>query len=96
MVDFNLVADGICCGWSLNATSTEDNVITRLDIARSMSRLRCLRVSDNRLEGSLDVRALANVRILYADRNRITGIIHGEKLKRLETLSLRYQSGKGL
>ncbi len=75
----------------------DDNLIRRLDIAGTMSRLRCLRVSDNRLEGSLDVRGLGSVRILYADRNRLKGIIHGEKLKRLETLSLRYQtSGKRL
>lgn len=74
----------------------EENLIRRLDIAGTMSRLRCLRVSDNRLEGSLDVRGLGTVRILYADRNRLQGIIHGEKLKRLETLSMRYQSGKSL
>jgi Leucine-rich repeat (LRR) protein len=90
---FILMANGV---WATNCFVTENNVITRLDIAGSMSRLRCLRLSDNRLEGSLDVRALGNVRILYADRNRITGITHGEKMKTLETLSLRYQSGKGL
>lgn len=74
----------------------DDNMIRRLDVVRTMSRLRCLRVSDNRLEGSLDVRGLCAVRILHADRNRLEGIIHGEKMKRLETLSLRYQSGRGL
>ena len=71
-------------------------MLARLDIEGTMSRLRCLRVSDNRLEGSLDVRGLGAVRILYADRNRLNGIIHGEKVQRLETLSMRYQSGKGL
>jgi hypothetical protein len=78
------------------AVRPDDNAIRKLDIAGNMGRLRCLRVSDNRLEGSLDVRGLGGVRILYADRNRLRGIIHGEKLKRLETLSMRYQSGKGL
>jgi hypothetical protein len=75
---------------------SDHNEIERLDIAGPMQRLRCFRASDNRLEGSLDVRWMGNVRILHADRNRLTGLVHGEKLRRLETMSLRYQSGRGL
>ncbi|KAG8754656.1 hypothetical protein FRC14_004860 [Serendipita sp. 396] len=80
----------------VNFVNLDENAITRLDIGGIMSGLRCFRLSDNRLEGTLDVRQLVNVKILYADRNRLRGLIHTEKLKRLETLSLRYQGGNGL
>lgn len=74
---------------------TDHNMIERVETLGTLNRLRCLRLSDNRLT-TLDVRAFPNLRILYADRNRLSGLGHAERLTRLETLSLRYQSGKGL
>lgn len=60
-----------------------------------MPHLRSLRLSDNRLT-HLDVGHLRALKTLYADRNRLTSLIQAERLEKLETLSLRQQSGKGL
>ena len=60
-----------------------------------MARLRILRVSSNRLR-SLDVRMAPNLRTLYADNNSLSGFANLHKLTKLENLSVRNQSGRGL
>ena len=61
----------------------------------TMPRLRILRVSGNKLQ-QLDVGALPNLRTLYADNNTLERLAHADRLGKLENLSLRNQSGKGL
>lgn len=60
-----------------------------------MVRLRILRVSGNRLY-RLNVVSFPNLRTLYADNNALTNLVKAERLTRLENLSLRNQSGRGL
>ena len=61
----------------------------------TMSRLRILRVSGNKLK-QLDVGALPNLRTLYVDNNALERLGHADRLGKLENLSMRNQSGKGL
>lgn len=61
----------------------------------TMARLRILRVSGNRLR-HLDVGGLANLRTLYADNNWLGELTKVDRLTKLENLSLRNQSGRGL
>jgi len=77
------------------ASPPDRNRLCKFDIPKQLSRLRCLRLSDNQIV-SLDLRHCPNLRILHADQNRITVFGSGERLSKLETLSLRYQSGKRL
>ena len=60
-----------------------------------MPRLRILRVSGNRLS-ELRVSMVPNVRTLYADNNGLNSVAKVDRLTRLENLSLRNQSGRGL
>ena len=60
-----------------------------------MSKLRTLRISNNRLT-RLDVSRFMNVRTLYADNNKLCGVDGAQKLRILENLSLRNQGGEGL
>ena len=60
-----------------------------------MSKLRILRISGNRLH-RLDVSPFPNIRTLYADNNALTDLAKAARLSRLENLSLRNQSGRGL
>jgi Leucine-rich repeat (LRR) protein len=73
----------------------DNNLLDSLQIEKPMPHLRSLRLSDNRLT-QLDVGHLRALKTLYADRNRLTSLIRAERLEKLETLSLRQQSGKGL
>ena len=61
----------------------------------TMARLRILRVSGNRLR-HLDVGGMANLRTLYADNNWLGELTKVDRLTKLENLSLRNQSGRGL
>lgn len=60
-----------------------------------MKRLRILRASHNRLH-RLDVGQYANLRTLYVDNNALGGLEEGERLGRLENLSMRNQSSRDL
>jgi protein NUD1 len=60
-----------------------------------MPKLRVLRLSNNKLQ-RLNGAAFPNIRTLYADNNAITGLDKAHRLLKLENLSLRNQSGKGL
>ena len=60
-----------------------------------LPRLRILRVSANRLR-HLQVAAVPNVRTLYADNNALSSLVNVDRLSKLENLSLRNQSGRGV
>lgn len=60
-----------------------------------MTRLRILRASNNRLH-SLDVGHFTNLRTLYLDNNSLAGLLKGERLVKLENLSMRNQSCRDL
>ncbi|KAF5315468.1 hypothetical protein D9619_007020 [Psilocybe cf. subviscida] len=88
---------------SLIALNLDMNSLPELLVSRdgtgmgsvTMPRLRILRVSGNKLQ-QLDVGALPNLRTLYADNNALERLGHADRLGKLENLSLRNQSGKGL
>lgn len=56
-----------------------------------MPRLRILRASNNRLQ-MLNVAPFGSVRTLYVDNNSLPGLVKGERLGKLENLSMRNQS----
>ncbi|KAH7336799.1 hypothetical protein B0J17DRAFT_664890 [Rhizoctonia solani] len=60
-----------------------------------LPRLRHLRLSDNKLT-ELDCSSFVNLRTLYLDNNKLGTLRHVEKARRLENLSLRNQTGRGL
>lgn len=60
-----------------------------------MTRLRILRASNNRLH-SLDVGQFTNLRTLYLDNNALASLLKGERLVKLENLSMRNQSCREL
>lgn len=80
---------------TLVTLSLDHNGLASLSIAAPLSRLRNLRISDNKLT-ELDCSALVNLRTLYADNNKLGTLRHIERARRLENLSLRNQNGRGL
>lgn len=60
-----------------------------------MTKLRVLRLSDNRLN-EVDLAAFPNVRTLYMDNNRLGDVLNASRLTRLENLSVRSQTGSNL
>lgn len=60
-----------------------------------MTRLRILRASNNHLH-SLNVGHFTNLRTLYLDNNALAGLVRGERLVKLENLSMRNQSCRDL
>ncbi|KDR82633.1 hypothetical protein GALMADRAFT_238061 [Galerina marginata CBS 339.88] len=80
---------------SLIALNTDMNCLSELGAGGTMGRLRILRVSGNRLQ-NLDVGEMANLRTLYADNNALASLVKVDRLTKLENLSLRNQSGRGL
>jgi Leucine-rich repeat (LRR) protein len=76
-------------------TIQDHNRLESLEADGPMPRLRTLRVSDNRL-ARLDASRFTNVRTLYADNNRLSGLLGAQRLRKLENVSLRNQGGKGL
>ncbi|KAG6900391.1 hypothetical protein C0993_011379 [Termitomyces sp. T159_Od127] len=73
----------------------DNNELGELEVDGRMPKLRVLRASGNRLR-ELRVGALVNLRTLYADNNCLTSLVEVERLTRLENLSVRNQSGRGL
>ena len=59
-----------------------------------MTRLKILRVSGNRLQ-QLNTAPFPNLRTLYADNNSLGRVLKAHRLTKLESLSLRNQSGRG-
>lgn len=73
----------------------DDNSLGELEAGGIMRKLRILRASSNRLRG-LNVGQFPNLRTLYLDNNCVEGVVKLDRLPKLENLSLRYQSGRGL
>ncbi|KAJ1303513.1 hypothetical protein OPQ81_011698 [Rhizoctonia solani] len=80
---------------TLVTLNLDHNALTSLHIEAPLPRLRHLRISDNKLT-ELDCSSLVNLRTLYLDNNKLGTLCHIEKARRLENLSLRNQSGRGL
>ncbi|KAG8727569.1 hypothetical protein FRC12_022398, partial [Ceratobasidium sp. 428] len=80
---------------TLVTLNLDHNAIGTLNIDGPLPRLRVIRLSDNKLS-ELDCSSFTNLRTLYADNNRLGHIRHADKARRLENLSLRNQSGRGL
>jgi Leucine-rich repeat (LRR) protein len=79
----------------LRTDCLDHNRISTLDTNGTLPKLRILRLSSNKLQ-RISGAAFPNLRTLYADNNAITGLDKVSKLSKLENLSLRNQSGKGL
>lgn len=71
------------------------NSLEDVDMQGTMPKLRILRASSNRLK-QLNAGAFPNLRTLYADNNSLAGLIKVNRLTKLENLSVRHQSGRGL
>ncbi|VDC04605.1 unnamed protein product [Peniophora sp. CBMAI 1063] len=80
---------------ALIVLNLDQNNLSELAVGGALARLRVLRVSGNRLQ-RLSARAFPHVRTLYADNNALPELADARRLARLENLSLRNQSGKGL
>ncbi|KAG5639424.1 hypothetical protein H0H81_002292 [Sphagnurus paluster] len=77
------------------AVSLDSNELKELELEGTMPKLRILRVSGNRLH-QLRVASVPNLRTLYADNNSLSSLVKVDRLTKLENLSLRNQSGRGL
>ncbi|KAH7913431.1 hypothetical protein BJ138DRAFT_1146190 [Hygrophoropsis aurantiaca] len=76
---------------ALVALNIDNNMLDHLEPGGSMSRLRILRVSGNRLR-HLNVAPFPNLRTLYVDNNSLATLVKAERLAKLENLSMRNQS----
>jgi protein NUD1 len=70
----------------------DHNRLSTLTTSNPVPRLRVLRLSDNRL-CQMNVAQYPNLRTLYMDGNRLTGLTQMIRLSKLENLSLRNQRG---
>lgn len=84
-----------CCQVCLTDVHGDGNLLDDLDAGGSMIRLRILRASNNRLH-SLDMGQFTNLRTLYLDNNALCRLDKGERLGKLENLSVRNQSSREL
>ncbi|QRW20345.1 Septation initiation network scaffold protein cdc11 [Rhizoctonia solani] len=80
---------------TLVTLNLDHNALAELHVNTPLPRLRNLRLSDNKL-AELDCSSFVNLRTLYVDNNKLGALRHVEKARRLENLSLRNQSGRGL
>ncbi|CEL62378.1 Septation initiation network scaffold protein cdc11 OS=Schizosaccharomyces pombe (strain 972 / ATCC 24843) GN=cdc11 PE=1 SV=1 [Rhizoctonia solani AG-1 IB] len=80
---------------TLVTLNLDHNVLADLHVDTPLPRLRNLRLSDNKLT-ELDCSSFVNLRTLYVDNNKLGTLRHVDKARRLENLSLRNQSGRGL
>ncbi|KIK26661.1 hypothetical protein PISMIDRAFT_94488 [Pisolithus microcarpus 441] len=76
---------------ALIALNVDGNALEQIEPGGTMPRLRILRASNNRLQ-TLNVAPFGNVRTLYVDNNSLSGLVKGERLGKLENLSMRNQS----
>jgi Leucine-rich repeat (LRR) protein len=73
----------------------DNNQVDHLEPGGVMPRLRILRASGNRLQ-RLNVAPFPNLRTLYVDNNSLDSLVKAERLAKLENLSMRNQSCRGL
>ncbi|KAI6114273.1 hypothetical protein F5141DRAFT_1105535 [Pisolithus sp. B1] len=76
---------------ALIALNVDGNALEQIEPGGTMPRLRILRASNNRLQ-MLNVAPFGSVRTLYVDNNSLPGLVKGERLGKLENLSMRNQS----
>ncbi|KAI6041446.1 hypothetical protein EDC04DRAFT_2565693 [Pisolithus marmoratus] len=76
---------------ALIALNVDGNALEQIEPGGTMPRLRTLRASNNRLQ-TLNVAPLGNLRTLYVDNNSLPSLVKGERLGKLENLSMRNQS----
>ncbi|KNZ73029.1 Septation initiation network scaffold protein cdc11 [Termitomyces sp. J132] len=86
---------GLASLQGLVSLNIDNNELGELELDGPMGKLRVLRISGNRL-CELCVGMMRNLRTLYADNNSLTSVVKVEELTKLENLSLRNQSGRGL
>ena len=79
----------------MTAVFPDSNCVKSLDIDGPMPRLKVLRGSGNRLT-TLNISHAPNLRTLYLDNNSLVSVVHLNRLTKVENLSLRNQSGRGL
>ncbi|KAG8907834.1 hypothetical protein FRB99_002007 [Tulasnella sp. 403] len=87
--------DGLGELTELISLNLDNNRLETLSSEVALVKLRVLRLSANLLT-RLDVAVFPNVRTLYVDNNRLSELVHADRLTRLENLSLRSQGGSGL
>ncbi|KAB5585421.1 hypothetical protein GE09DRAFT_1070647 [Coniochaeta sp. 2T2.1] len=77
---------------ALNTLFLDGNELDNLslDADKPLSSLKYLSLSDNNLE-TIDLKAAPQLRLLHADRNRITSLTGFSRARRLDSLSLREQ-----
>jgi len=75
--------------------AVDNNELGTLHVEGNMPKLRILRLSGNRVQ-QLQVGGMPNLRTLYADNNALSTVAKLERLTKLENVSMRNQSGRGL
>ncbi|CDZ96542.1 Protein phosphatase 1, regulatory subunit, and related proteins [Phaffia rhodozyma] len=80
---------------SLRSLILDGNKLRTLEPSGQIRKLRSLKVSDNKLT-QLDIGQFPQLRILYADDNRLKRINRSARSTKLERLSLRNQEGSHL
>ncbi|OIW28000.1 hypothetical protein CONLIGDRAFT_634330 [Coniochaeta ligniaria NRRL 30616] len=77
---------------ALNTLFIDGNELDSLHVSeeKPLLSLKYLSLSDNNLQ-TIDMKALPNLRLLHADRNRITSLSGFSRARRLDSLSLREQ-----
>lgn len=79
---------------NLVSLNVDNNALAAVEAHRTtMPKLRILRASGNKLS-VLNVGLFPNLKTLYADGNALAGVKNGHKLAKLESLSLRSQTGR--
>lgn len=84
--------DGLDQLTALNALFVDGNELDSLPMSheKPLPSLKYLSLSDNNLQ-TIDLKAVQNLRLLHADRNRLTGLTGFSRARRLDSLSLREQ-----
>lgn len=78
----------------LTKLTIDDNEVHELECQGKHKKLRKLSLRNNQLE-ELDVSAFVGLKELQLDENNAVELIGADKLRRLETLSVKYQKRKG-
>lgn len=82
---------------ALNTLFVDGNELDSLPMSheKPLASLKYLSLSDNNLQ-SIDLKAVPNLRLLHADRNRLTRLTGFSRARRLDSLSLREQRIDGV
>ncbi|KDQ11108.1 hypothetical protein BOTBODRAFT_35643 [Botryobasidium botryosum FD-172 SS1] len=86
---------GISTLTALVVLNLDNNQLEHFAAESPMPKMRILRLSMNRLT-RLNAAPFTNLRTLYADNNALGEVLKAERMTKLENLSLRNQTGKGL